>query len=249
MMSPRNTMDMSQFWETMTPYFNDLDFETAYKMRRFAEKATAFPPELSFRDYDPDLDGDDGSSGHGRSGKKTGKKTKFMHRTAALVKAKADVEKRKKAGKLSQADADREIESLELAEDVFLGDVSEKQKTQVHFIDALELIADTYGEEARQKEFPDEPDIVVKALLRTAAGSASVTLGSVSGNTSSLKSKATSAGSPILVDWEAGADETSFHNAMSMSMDPSVVVDGLRAQVCNSRSKKAHAFPFHLTCH
>ena len=170
MMSPRNTMDMSQFWETMTPYFNDLDFETAYKMRRFAEKATAFPPELSFRDYDPDLDGDDGSSGNGRSGKKTGKKTKFMHRTAALVKAKADVEKRKKAGKLSQADADREIESLELAEDVFLGDVSEKQKTQVHFIDALELIADTYGEEARQKEFPDEPDIVVKALLRTAAG-------------------------------------------------------------------------------
>ena len=239
MMSPRNTMDMSQFWESMTPYFNDLDFETAYKMRRIAENATAFPPELSFRDYDVDLDGRDGGGGGGGGGKSKNR-SKFMRRKDALAKAKADVEKRGKAGELSQAGANREHEALELAEDIFLGGVSGKQSTSVHYVDALELIADTYGEEARQKELPDEPDLVVKALLRTSAGCASVTLGSVfcaalSASSSSYskakKSKSSPSSNPILVDWEAGVDETPFDNAMSMSMDPAVVVDALRAQV------------------
>ena len=80
------------------------------------------------------------------------------------AKAKADVSKKLKSGDLSSAEANREHETLEVAEDVFLGDADETQMTSVHVVDALELIADRYGEEARKKELPDEPDIVVKAL-------------------------------------------------------------------------------------
>ena len=112
--------------------------------------------------------------------------------------------------------------------------------TSVHVVDALELIADRYGEEARKKELPDEPDIVVKALLRTVGGSASVTLGSVfkASSASCASPENSEPGAPsdaILVDWEASADLTPFDHAMMMSMEPAVVLDSLRAQVSRER--------------
>ena len=63
-------------------------------MRRMAENATAFPPELSFRDYDPDLDG----ANDERSGEVKKKQTKFTLRKAALARRRLTEQETKVGG-------------------------------------------------------------------------------------------------------------------------------------------------------